>query len=425
MFKNGYFRALLDQLKLRRAFRPRWTTPCLRDALRLMETIDRVLTSAEIPYMAYAGTLLGIQRHGGVVPWDDDLDLCLSGDDLARFLDLRETFRRENIGLVRADGCYKLFWAGRRAIGPQAHWSWPFIDMFVWDKVGARLVIRHSGDHYPFAGILPLRRAPFHHLQLPVPREVPPVLAAWFGPDFMSRTLSPSYNHRREKIEPRRQIVSRYPLPRLKIFFSRRKRPQRLLNEMLLHTAVDFLEKCGVEFWIDYGTLLGNHRANGHLSHEHDVDLAMMEEAFPVLQKELHHLHPDYEFYDTSYRHDGPKCGIMHRRFGGNCDFYTYRRMEGGLLRICLGPEWHGTMDARDIPADLIFPLERTRMHGLSVMRPRRQREYLEHRYGYIDHPAVAKDDGSGHYRSIWKQDPWQKQEESSEMQRSSQGHAS
>jgi hypothetical protein len=239
----------------------------------------------------------------------------------------------------------------------------------------------------------------------------------------MSRTISPTYNHRREKIEPGRLVISKYPLPRWKTFFSRRQQPQRLLNEMLLRAAVGFLEKCGVEFWIDYGTLLGSHRCDGHLSHENDVDLAMREEAFPVLQKKLHLLHPDYEFYDTSYRHDGPKCGIIHRRFGGNCDFYTYRRVENGCLRVCLRPDWHGTMDARDIPEDLIFPLKRTQMHGLPVMRPGRTREYLEHRYGYIDHPAVARDDGTGHYRSIWEQIPWQ--EEPNEMQTHSSPRAS
>jgi len=425
VFKNGYFLALLDHLKLRRAFRRRWTRRSLRDALRLVEAVDRILTSAGLSYMAYAGTLLGLQRHGGVIPWDDDLDLCLPGDHLARFLDLRETFRRENIGLVQADGCYKLFWAGRRSIGPQARWSWPFIDIFVWDKLGSRLVIRHSGDHYPFDSIFPLRRAPFHHLQLPVPRDIPPVLAAWFGPDFMSRTISPSYNHRREKIEPRRQVVSPYPLPRLKSFLSRRTRPQKMLNAMLLRAAADFLKKCGIEFWIDYGTLLGQSRGEGLLSHEHDVDLSVMEEAYPLLQRQLHLLDPDCEFYDTSYRHDGPKCGITHRRFGGNCDFYTYRRLENGSLRICLGPEWHGTMDARDIPADLIFPLEHVRMNGLPVLRPGRTRDYLEHRYGYIHHPAVLKDDGSGHYRSIWKQDPWQESEHPHAMPPSTLGRAS
>jgi lipopolysaccharide cholinephosphotransferase len=411
VFKNGWFRSALDQLKLRRAFRRRWTSRSLRDALRLLETVDRILTSAEVPYMAYAGTLLGVQRHGGVIPWDDDLDLCLSGEDLARFLDLRETFRRENIGLVESHSCYKLFWANRRPIGPQARWSWPFIDMFVWDKVGSRIVIRHSGDHYPYASIYPLRRAPFHHLQLPVPREVPPVLAAWFGPGFMSSAISPAYNHRREKLEPRRQIISRYPLPRSKTLFSRRTRPQRLLNEMLLRAAVDFLGKCGIEFWIDFGTLLGQSRGDGLLPHEQDVDLSVMEEAYPVLKAQLRRLDRDYEFYDTSYRHDGPKCGITHRRFGGNCDFYTYRRLEDGSLRVCLGPDWRGTLDARDIPDDFIFPLERVRMQGLPVLRPHRTREYLEHRYGYIDHPAVARDDGSGHYRSIWKQDPWQEEQ--------------
>jgi hypothetical protein len=64
-------------------------------------------------------------------------------------------------------------------------------------------------------------------------------------------------------------------------------------------------------------------------------------------------------------------------------------------------------------------------MHGLSVLRPRRTRKYLEHRCSYIDHPAVMKDDGSGHYRSIWTQAPWQEQEQPGDMQPSSQGRAS
>ena len=407
-FKTGYFPAIVDQLKMRRAFRPRWTQRSLRAALRLVETIDRTLTSAGIPYMAYAGTLLGVHRHGGVVPWDDDLDLCLAGDDLPRFLALRETFLAEGIDLVAANGCYKLFRAGGRPIDSQSPWTWPFVDLFVWDKIGSRLVIRNFGDHYPFASFHPLRRAPFHHLELPVPREVEPVLASWYGPGFMQRALSPSYNHRREKIEPRRPITSTYPLPRWKRLFSRRRRPSRMLNEMLLRAAADFLNKCGVPFWLDYGTLLGDYRCNGHLPYDEDVDLAMMEDAYPLLLRQTHRLDPAYEFYDTSYRHDGPKCGIMHRKFGGNCDFYTYRRLENGCLRICLGPEWRGTMDARDVPEDLVFPLEPTRMDGLSLLRPRRLREYLEHRYGCIDYPAVPRGDGTNHYRSAWKQLPWE-----------------
>jgi hypothetical protein len=64
-------------------------------------------------------------------------------------------------------------------------------------------------------------------------------------------------------------------------------------------------------------------------------------------------------------------------------------------------------------------------MHGLSFLRPRRTRKYLEHRCSYIDHPAVMKDDGSGPYRSLWKQGPWPEQEDPGEMQPFSQERAS
>ncbi len=54
--------------------------------LEVLREIDRVCRKHNIQYFADWGTLLGTVRHGGYIPWDDDLDIVMKRQDYNKFM---------------------------------------------------------------------------------------------------------------------------------------------------------------------------------------------------------------------------------------------------------------------------------------------------------------------------------------------------
>lgn len=58
--------------------------------LTILSEIDRICKKYNITYYAEWGTLLGAIRHGGFVPWDDDLDISMKREDYIRFREIAD-----------------------------------------------------------------------------------------------------------------------------------------------------------------------------------------------------------------------------------------------------------------------------------------------------------------------------------------------
>lgn len=96
---------------------------------KLLSEFDALCQENSIPYWLNFGTLLGAVRHGGFIPWDDDVDLGILRSDLAKLTDLIEHDDRYRITVVydKSVYCRQIrFWYSDVAIPC-------FLDLFIYD----------------------------------------------------------------------------------------------------------------------------------------------------------------------------------------------------------------------------------------------------------------------------------------------------
>ena len=118
----------------------------LKEAERLYKTIKLLhdlFTENEISYWVTGGTLIGAIRHRGVIPWDDDGDVCIMKSDVPKLRKLIQRFKKRRYTLSEGDEdadeekklCRKeadtctwfLEYDGEHSLG---------VDIFVMQKVG-------------------------------------------------------------------------------------------------------------------------------------------------------------------------------------------------------------------------------------------------------------------------------------------------
>lgn len=175
-------------------------------ALTHLRDADEILFSAGVDYCVMFGTLLGLVRHAGLIPWDDDLDIIIF--DVEKF-ENKCRRRFEERGYVvfddnrNIDGTLKR--CGYRIhseLGiPVAGQSWKFPWLGAWEPEfkNSTMTLLPEKFVYSVADFFPLQRRAFLDFSVNLPRLPTEILKQYYGTDCMEFCMLHSLDHRHYK----------------------------------------------------------------------------------------------------------------------------------------------------------------------------------------------------------------------------------
>lgn len=196
------FRKSIFKLPNPNPFKSVWSTEDKECVMRTLRDGMRILGSHGIEMVAVYGTLLGVGRHKGLIPWDDDLDFAIKRDQKELLFSLKKELADANIGLVNTGygDWAKLYPLDRPLIDNGDHpWSWPFIDIFYYDEEVGNITISDGDWKGSKSDFLPFKKGVFEGISVNIPNNLSKFLSDRYGKDWKDVCISSDYNHRLER----------------------------------------------------------------------------------------------------------------------------------------------------------------------------------------------------------------------------------
>lgn len=164
--------------------------------VKLLEKLTNILDKNDIPYWLTCGTLLGAVRHGGLIPWDDDLDINVPLEYTEK---VKSSLKKNNLNVLDTGGGYKV----------HDKITYPFVDLIIVDKVKEKWTLcyplnKDGSCSYKTARqwpqecfmddeVFPLKKIPFENLSLSVPNKYQELIINMYGEKALEEAYYKSF----------------------------------------------------------------------------------------------------------------------------------------------------------------------------------------------------------------------------------------
>ena len=238
-------------------FRNVWVGKVKDDTLLLIKNVNDILNKNKIDYTIFDGTLLGSQRHGGFIPWDDDVDFIYKVDKKTSIIDkIKDDLEKYNLGYSYWKGdLYKVFPKDGKEL-PGFKWKYPFIDLFpFYDYEKEILVINENDKELTFDKnyIYPIKQTKFENddITVNIPNNSEEILNQLFGKRWYKDCVSSNYLHSEEKALGGVEKILCYTLGNENVsnifnnsfVINLDRRPDRLENSMINLSRIGIIPK--------------------------------------------------------------------------------------------------------------------------------------------------------------------------------------
>ena len=176
----------------------------IKELYQIAYDVHSIFEIYDLKYWMIGGTLLGAVRHGGIIPWDDDLDLGIDKKNVKKFLSLKKVFSKCGYKIVKTWFGYKIF-NKDKPLMEGFDYAFPNCDIFIYRKEGRNFILNHKQardtwpkDKYPVKDILHLKKYNFGMSKMYGPSKYQKVFDKLYGKDW-NEIAYREYDHSKEE----------------------------------------------------------------------------------------------------------------------------------------------------------------------------------------------------------------------------------
>ena len=167
--------------------------------ISLISVFKRQCEAFNVSFFLIGGSLEGVFKYHGFIPWDDDFDVRVNSSQKSGLIQALQSVPNHTLvwDKYMAFNAWK-FYHNWNSIKTRRKWRWPYVDVFFFSQNNGHISVgRNVKSVVPTNDVLPLDYKPFEGMMMPVPRNMLSYLERTGGRSIeLCRSLS--YSHKTE-----------------------------------------------------------------------------------------------------------------------------------------------------------------------------------------------------------------------------------